>query len=312
MHRLLPALFLLLTACNATGIGFPSPETNPNPQPPTAEPLRIQFVAQVNGQPFQCGQTYQGIGTSQSTLTPKDFRLYLSQLRLRNAKGQEVPLQLTQDETWQYQNVALLDFENKTGTCEGTSATNTVVTATIPADDYQGLSFEIGLPFELNHKDASTAPAPLDQTSMFWVWRFGYKFARLDFASTGQPNGWYIHLGSTGCTGMANSMHVMHEGEDHGETTATPETPTTAPAMCSAPNRVTINLPEFQPNQHTVVLDLGKLVANSNVDTNQEGTPGGCMSSPDDNDCQGIFANLGHPFQGSAGGNQKFVSLVSK
>lgn len=316
MRRLFPAIFLLLSACNATGVGFPSPETNPGtatatPQP-TTEPLRIQFAAQVNGQAFECGKTYSGVGTSQSTLTPKDFRLYLSQLHLRNAQGQEVPLQLEQDETWQHNNVALLDFEDKTGTCGGTPATRTVVTATVPAGNYQGLSFDIGVPFELNHKDASAAPAPLDQTSMFWVWRFGYKFARLDFASSGQPNGWFIHLGSTGCTGVAKNMHVMHEGEDHGETTATTETPTTAPAMCSAPNRVTITLPNFQPNRHTVVFDLGKLVANSNVDTNQEGTPGGCMSSPDDNDCQGIFANLGHPFQGSTGGNQQFVSLVSQ
>ena len=69
-----------------------------------------------------------------------------------------------QDGLWQYENVALLDFEDKTGGCRdvGTVETNAQVVGTVPEGDYTGLTFDLGVPFELNHIDASTAPSPLN------------------------------------------------------------------------------------------------------------------------------------------------------
>lgn len=308
MRRFASVLTLpcLLVAC-AAPVNTPAPQSSASPAVANGQKINIQFKAEVNGQPFACGQSYTGLGSSKTQISPLDFRLYLSQVQLINAQGQAVPVQLEQDGKWQHKNLALLDFEDKTGTCEGTPETHFEVSGTVPAGTYKGLKFELGVPFDLNHGDVNQAASPLNLTSLFWVWRSGYKFARLDLRSTGQPTGWFLHLGSTGCTGMptpvasatahAADMHVQHETAAptaaHGDTS---DLSTTPPANCAQPNRVTVNLPEFEVQKHTVVADLGKLLADSNLDQNQVNSAGGCMSAPDDADCAGVFKNFGLPF----------------
>ena len=70
----------------------------------------------------------------------------------------------------------------------------------MPAGNYTGVRFEVGLPFDKNHAEVTLQPSPLNLSRMFWNWNAGYKFMRLDIRSTGQPRGWLVHLGSTGCT----------------------------------------------------------------------------------------------------------------
>ena len=252
------------------------------------------------------------MGLSQSTLTPKDFRMYVNGVELLKANGEAVPMTLEQDGRWQHQTLALLDFEDKTGDCEsGTAETRFAVTGTVPKGAYTGVRFKLGVPFEMNHQDASQAPSPLNLTSMFWVWRFGYKFARIDFATTGIPQGYFIHLGSTGCTGVAatkaaeadeahGEMHVHHVGHADDAGDAGEESNTTAPLACSAPNQGTITLNNFNPATDTVVADLGELLKETDVDVNMPDTASGCMSGADDSDCQRILPALGVPFNGIA------------
>ncbi|MFN7500464.1 MAG: MbnP family protein [Dolichospermum sp.] len=76
---------------------------------------------------------------------------------------------------------------------------------------YQGLQFTLGVPVNLNHADSVTAPSPLNLTSLWWNWLFGYKFARLDWKTkthdsqvkhgekSEKSQGFSIHLGSTFC-----------------------------------------------------------------------------------------------------------------
>ncbi len=267
----------------------------------------MTFKGKVNGQPVRCGQDYIGIGTSGSKICSRDFRFYLSAPRLLAADGRETPITLNQDGKWQTQNVALLDFEDGSGGCEGNADTNFAISGNVPAGSLQAgtsLRFDLGLPFSLNHADASRAASPLNLTSMFWIWRFGYKFARLDMTTTGQPQGYFIHIGSTGCTG---DMAIQHEGEDHSAMTASPTasaSPASAhggmdpslskpPASCSETNRATITLANFDATKQHVEADLGRLLSENNVDSNQPDSPGGCMSSVDDADCKGIFKQLG-------------------
>lgn len=273
-------LLLLLSAC-----GSPSAVTSV----PT-EAFSVRFSSAVNGQPFHCGQDYTGVGTSDSTIKPRDFRFYVSAPRLVDADGKETPIRLEQDGKWQLQNLALLDFEDATQGCEGTTETHAELKGEIPAGSYKpgmSLRFELGVPFALNHADATAAPSPLNLTSLFWSWRSGYKFARLDVASTGQPQGYFIHLGSTGCMGEMTVKHEAHT-DSAADTSATQP-----PASCSAPNRATITLTNFDAAGQRVEADLGKLLQNTDVDVNQPDTPAGCMSGPDDSDCQGIFRQLG-------------------
>jgi hypothetical protein len=100
------------------------------------------------------------------------------------------------------------------------------------------------------------------------------------------PRGFAIHLGSTGCT--PNDVK------------------TAPPVECSEPNRAEIEFTAFDVQNDLVVADLAALLQDTNIDTNQEKTAAGCMSSPQDGDCAGIFANLGLPFAGKPAGKQSF------
>ena len=86
-------------------------------------------------EPFACGQTYANQGTAATSVTPRDFRFYVQDLRLINAAGQEVPVTLDVRAPWQAATVALLDFENGQGAClgSGDAGTDTTITGTVPA-----------------------------------------------------------------------------------------------------------------------------------------------------------------------------------
>lgn len=249
--------------------------------------VAVRFQAMVGSEKFACGHSYSGIGTTASTLSPRDFRFYVHNAALVDDAGKSAPLQLDQDGKWQLDDVVLLDFEDATGGCvNGTPDTNDRVTGTIPEGHYTGLRFTLGVPFNKNHTDLTTQPSPLNLTALAWVWNAGRKFARLDFSSTGMPRGYAVHLGSTGCTPN--------------------QTKTAPPAKCSAPNRLDVELAGFDAQTDFVVADLAVLLKDSNIDTNQEKTPAGCMSGPDDSDCAPLFANLGLPFAGKPAGKQLF------
>ena len=258
--------------------------------------VTIPFAAQMAGAPFTCARTYDGIGATASTVAVADFRVFVTNARLIAADGTEVPVALDQDGIWQVANVALLDFEDATGTCvNGTPAMNTTLRGTVPAGDYRGLAFEIGVPFELNHGDPTLAPSPLNLTAMFWNWQGGYKFIKIELSSTGLPvtheanRGWALHLGSTGCASAARTV---------------------APAAaCANPNRVAVRLDGFDPAANTVVLDPAPVLAQADVDRNMPETSPGCMSFLNDDDCLPVMARLGLGFRDVAPDAQLFATM---
>lgn len=264
------------------------------PEPPAGPiDVAINFVATVNGAPFVCGTRYTGVGMGSSTIELTDFRFYVHDVQLVTASGQAVPVTLEQDGQWQHDNLALLDFENAAGACgNGTPATNTSVRGQVPAGDYAGLRFRVGVPFALNHQDASTAPAPLDITRLFWNWNAGYKFLRIDLrrpdAPEGEAQGWNVHLGSTGCT---------------------PTGDRTAPATsCANEYRPEIELTGFNHGVNTVVADYGRLLAGTDLTVNTPGTASGCQSFPGDADCPPVMNRFGLDYEGVASTGQTFFS----
>jgi hypothetical protein len=60
------------------------------------------------------------------------------------------------------------------------------VKGSVPPGYYTGLAFKLGLPFDLDHGDATIAASPLNFTAMFWVWASGYRFLKIDLAA-GRP-----------------------------------------------------------------------------------------------------------------------------
>lgn len=240
-------------------------------------PITVSFRGAVGAEDFSCAGPLSGLGSSGSTWTPEDFRLYVHDLVLLDDEGGRFPVTLHDDGKWQNGRVALLDFEDHTGGClNGTDDTNGLVLGDAPHGTYSGLSFSVGVPFELNHNDAAAAPSPLNLSTMFWSWQGGYKFLRLDGASTGQPDGALVHLGSTGC-----------EADAYGVVSG-----------CSEENVATITLDGFDPTQSTVVVDLAGLFEAVDLDQNVDGTASLCMSDQSDPDCAGVFAALGLAFDG--------------
>jgi uncharacterized repeat protein (TIGR04052 family) len=289
----LPLLAGLLAACAGNA---------PVSQGPV--PVELKFAAQINGQPFECGKSYSGVGTTRSTITPSDYRFFVSEVHLVDRQGRLVPVQLQQDGIWQFQNVALLDFENGAGPCRnGTAGLNAAVRGTVPAGDYQGVQFTVGVPFALNHADPTVAPAPLNNTAMFWNWQGGYKFVKFDTASSGQSrptqgageahgaaaaSGFSVHLGSTVCAAPSRTQ---------------------APSACQNANRLVVRFDRFDVARGTVVADMGAVLGAANVDVNAAGTSPGCMSFPRDGDCPPVMGALGLAYDGiAAPGPQRFLT----
>ncbi len=257
------------------------------------QPVEIRFDARVGAQPARCGQSYTGVGTSRAGMRFQDIRFYVSAVRLIDAKGREVPVVLTPDDQWQNDQVTLLDFEDRSGNCNGTSGTNMAVRGTVPQGDYRGLVFEIGVPQAINHQDPTLAASPLNVTGMTWPWRIGYKFTGVDMETSGgaggadAATGFSIHLGSTDC--------------GDGPPMAAPK------VACANPNRPTYRLTAFDPATSVVVLDIGALLAGTDITVNAPQTASGCMAFPGDGDCVAIFDRLGLPWAGRASGGQKWV-----
>lgn len=270
---------LPLTACSGSDEeASPTPSASPTPAPGDVA-VAVRFEAVVADDPFTCGEVYPNLGTTASTFEPADLRLYVYDVQLIRSTGEKQPLLLEQDGKWQLEQLALLDFEDASGRCEsGTAELNTTLRGTILDASYEGISFVVGVPFELNHADASTAASPLNITSMFWSWNSGYKFLQLDGFSTGQSNGLSVHLGSTEC-----------QKDAAGTVTG-----------CNNPNRVEVTLTGFDPLSTPILVDLAALFSNVDLDVNTSGTAPLCMSAPNDPECAALFANLGLPFDGSS------------
>lgn len=233
--------------------------------------VTLAFDARVGAEPFDCNATYQGLGMAGSEAKLTEFRLYLHDVKLLDKNGAAVPVELTQDGLWQYQGVALLDFESKEGACaNGTMPVNMAIKGQVPAGEYDGVSFKLGVPFELNHADVATAPSPLNLSAMFWSWNGGYKFLRVDATVTGSDKSFNLHLGSTGCV----------NGPD-GKVES-----------CERSNRPEVVLTGFDPLTSPVVIDYAAVVSESDLSTDAGGAPG-CMSGATDPECVAVFSHLG-------------------
>jgi uncharacterized repeat protein (TIGR04052 family) len=265
MVRLCVALAAFTIACK--------PEVEPPPADtgPSTREVELKFAAEVDGFPFSCGNQYADIGATQSVgVRFTDLRMYVHDVKLLSAGGAETPV-VPEDDAFSADGVTLLDFENAGGYCEGgTAETHTSVRATVPAGAVTGLQFTIGVPESMNFEaiDEQT-PAPLAIPSLFRDPFEGYSFFYANVASSGTPEGWPARIHATGCT-----------TDDFGNVEA-----------CTAPNLLTVTLPNFDPETQQVVLDLGDLFARSSLDDDQDRP--GCESAPTDPDCPPLFTSYG-------------------
>lgn len=235
--------------------------------------VQIPFMALFEGSPIGCGS-----GDVELT----DLRFYVYDLHLIDAAGNTQKFNLIADNGWQQAGLALLDLETGDGRCmNGTLELNDKLIGDIAAGDYRGLSFTLGVPFEQNHGDPLLAAPPLGDAAMHWHWRGGYKFLRAGFATV--DDGFWIHLGSTGCEGTLQNI-----------------------SGCRAPNRVAVMLDDFVPGRDAVAVDLGELVTRSEL---EDGTATDCSSGPAEEHCVTAFQALGLDHtSGTTAGKQRLFS----
>ena len=226
--------------------------------------VEVQFKAMVGDDIFQCGVTYSDQGATQSAVAFTDLRFYVYDVSLIDRDGESVRLELTQDGIWQHDMITLLDFED--GCENGNSALNGTVRGQVPAGQYRGLTFSVGVPPELNSNETMLEGrgSPLNLNAMFWSWRSGYKYLRLD---TDLPF-FRVHLGASACDDEFS---------------------------CEEPNIATFTFDRFDHESDQVSLDIQTLLSDSDLTQNTEDTAPGCMGQGDDPDCQKIYPyfNLG-------------------
>jgi uncharacterized repeat protein (TIGR04052 family) len=275
--------------------------------------VRIAFQATLGGKAFACGEVYEGVGLKHSTVTPEDLRFYISNVRLLDTDGRETPVALDQDGIWQYQNLALLDFEDGTGGCRnGNSGIHREITGTVPQGSYTAIRFDLGVPFQLDHIDPLTAPSPLNMTAMLWSWQNGYKFVRTGVetarsatqavtpavgqATAGgatrrehRSSGFPVHLGSTACASAGGTAAPQQE--------------------CVHPNRPTITLTDYDSASDVILFNLDHLFAGSDVSGHDDTKFAGCMSFESNDNCAPIMAALGLPFRDAPAPEQSVFEL---
>lgn len=235
-------------------------------------PISVPFTAQFGDRVLTCQEPYQGVALT-------DMRFYIQDPQLVNAHGERVALALDEDR-WQQADLALLDLEDGAANCvNGTPATNVSLRGTITSDDYKGLEFYVGVPFERNHADPLAAAAPLGDPAMHWHWRGGYKFLRAGIETNN--DGFWIHLGSAGCEGKVRDIK-----------------------SCRYPNRVKVQLPDFVPGQDAIVIDLEQLMLDTDL---EDGVPSDCSSGPAETACAAPFKLLGIDDNGEQSTQQQRV-----
>ena len=268
----LMASALCLFAC-----GEESDEETPSgPQEQT-----IMFHAISGDTHVSCGAPFALSEDADPNMYLQDLRLFVYDVELKNTAGDWVSFEMEADGEWSDGRVTLLDYEDGSQNCDesGNLLMNHQLKGMIPAGDYESIRFRVGVPFELNHQDVTAAQAPLNTSSMFWVWQRGYKFARVELL---QENGdsltpWLFHLGSTGCESEAAVI--------------APESP------CAKMNAPWITIDSFDLSSQHLALDLRGLLSGIDLSSNTEETPVGCMSMPLESlECEPLYQNLGLDF----------------
>ncbi|MDE0753431.1 MAG: metallo-mystery pair system four-Cys motif protein [Woeseiaceae bacterium] len=228
---------------------------------PPQQAIEISFEPQYNGASISCAN-------KASSMALTDLRFYVHDITLVGAAGTIFPVKLSPDQIWQSESVALLDFEDGEGACaNGSQQTNRKIRGYYLATDenLDGLSFRVGVPPALNHDDPLMADAPLNYASMHWHWASGYKF--LSAGVTTETDGYWVHLGSSRCAGTIGNI----EG-------------------CKSSNQPEARLTNFDPNTHSVSVDLGRLFAAVDFD---DGVATDCSSGPLETTCTAPFEALG-------------------
>ena len=188
---LLCYLLLLLGACSPVAEKKPQHSLN----------LSVWYA----GKPLRCN----GFDDPQQHVWAiQQLAFFVSNLSLKNAQQSESISLLPSD--WQTSDIALIrpflqDCDSAiAGRAPLTDEYNSSVlfVSQISLSEADTLTFDLAVPFTLNHQNPLVQPSPLNLPGMFWSWRRGHKFLRMDLQST--QGSWAFHLGSVGCEAVSS------------------------------------------------------------------------------------------------------------
>jgi len=186
----LALLILLVSACKEDS------NTTAPTEPPPATDETVSFKLRIEGvfgtAPFALNQSY--VNAAGDTVRFTTAKFYLSDMCVIDTLGRAIPARVvdtTRSVTIDNQTVTLLDYA---------TAQNGVLELTLRAKPgtYRGMKFNVGVPFDLNHRDASILPRPLNiDQGMFWTWNTGYIFHKIEgnFDSLGTSRNFLYHIG---------------------------------------------------------------------------------------------------------------------
>jgi hypothetical protein len=176
-----PFLATLAAAAAAVLMSCLSPEDETKVHPDSVQPLEIRFYPRFGTDTLKAGRKYLTAGGDSVRFEFAKF--YVSEIHLVDTSGAFHPLP----------GLFLVDALDSTVDARGYAA----ITVDALPGNYRGLRFSIGVPGDLNHRDAATQSAPLGTASgMFWSWNSGYIFNRtegkVDSAGSGKSIAYHV------------------------------------------------------------------------------------------------------------------------
>jgi len=145
------------------------------------KPFELRFYPQFGSDTLKLGKKYRTAGGD--SIRFEFAKFYVSEISLIDSLGAEHRLA----------GLFLFDMFDSLAVARGYASTTILA---LPGT-YRGIRFSIGVPNDLNHRDAATQTAPLGMSSdMFWSWNSGYIFNRtegkVDSAGTQISVAWHI------------------------------------------------------------------------------------------------------------------------
>ena len=222
---------------------------------PVKQQYEVAVVLAFKGQPVNCNSLI----VNEQNWTIHNLAFYLSDFYVSRSSDLNIA-QSNHGKEQKVHQISLVRFDQVT--CQGRFR----FSVESLASEKQFLHFTLGLPFTLNHQNPVTQPSPLNEPDMFWTWRTGYKFFRIDMES--DLDSWAWHLGSVGC----HSVAAVRAPEKN----------------CEQPNltRHALSLPDS--SSFKMVLHLDRLLSGVSLKKQQRCV----MHGPAESACPILFTNL--------------------
>jgi len=184
----LAILALLVSSCKE--------DSNTTAPPPTPTDETVSFKLRIEGffdtTRFALNQSY--VNDAGDTVRFTTAKFYLSDVSVIDTLGRAIPARVVdtaRSVTIDNHTVTLLDYATaQNGALE--------LTLRVKPGTYRGMKFNVGVPFDLNHRDASILPRPLNvDQGMYWNWNTGYIFHKIEgnFDSSGVSRNFIYHIG---------------------------------------------------------------------------------------------------------------------